>query len=432
MFIILNNTKCIEDIVKMDDVNIKASWLHISDLHVFPEADTTLILEDYIKLSKVISPDFIVVTGDFRHLKYKTDFLLAKKYLESILNIFNVEKKNTFIVPGNHDVNSYFEREKAISDICKNCNKDYNTYYHYMNGAVTLYNGFHEYVEFIRKFYARSNVRDERILNPSGIYNVVWNNMINVLSTNTALISDGENHGQILDVKALTECDINPNYPTIMLGHHGIDSLYQSHRERVEAIIDRRSISAFMHGDIHKYANNPIQKISTPNKSVPSIACGKSAPQSGDTYSDIGVVYYEWKNDNNVYIQAYQWSTKGFVENSAYYYDINKRYYFPMLYNNNAIKKRTSNIVELLKNLAKNHSESFMNGDWINEAEFIWQLNKNEVVGRSLLLYYYQKTKAGNTSFYSKAKGIYNDLRLIRNCELKTMQMLYQTRDLFD
>lgn len=24
--------------------NIKASWLHISDLHVFPEADTTLML----------------------------------------------------------------------------------------------------------------------------------------------------------------------------------------------------------------------------------------------------------------------------------------------------------------------------------------------------------------------------------------------------
>lgn len=416
----------------MDDVSIRASWLHISDLHVFPESDTTLILEDYLKLSRVISPDFIVVTGDFRHLKYKTDFLLAEKYLEAILDTFNIEKKNTFIVPGNHDVNSYFGRDKAISDICINSNKDYNAYYQYVKDAVNLYNGFYEYEKFIRKFYDCSNVFDERILNPSGIYSVVWNNMINVLSTNTALISDGENHGQILDIKALTECNINPDFPTIMLGHHGIDSLYQSHRERVETIIDRRDISVFMHGDIHKYANNPIQKISTPNKSVPSIACGKSAPQSGDTYSDIGVVYYEWKNDNNVYIQAYQWSTKGFIENSAYYYDINKRYYFPMLFSNNAIKKGTSNIVEILKSLAKNHSESFMNGDWVNEAEFIWQLNKNEVVGRSLLLYYYQKTKDGDLSFCSKAKEIYNDLKLILNCELKTDQMLYQTRDLFD
>ena len=36
--------------------NIKASWLHISDLHVFHEADTTLMLEDYRELAKIISP----------------------------------------------------------------------------------------------------------------------------------------------------------------------------------------------------------------------------------------------------------------------------------------------------------------------------------------------------------------------------------------
>ncbi len=416
----------------MDDLSIIASWLHISDLHVFSESDTVLILEDYLKLSKVISPEFIVISGDFRHLKYKTEFSSAEMFLESIIDTFSVEKENTFIVPGNHDVNSYLGRDKAISDICINCNKDYNAYYQYIKGEDNLYKGFYEYGEFIHRFYNGSNVFDDRTLNPSGVYSIVWNNMINVLSINTALISNGEKHDQILDLKALTECKINPNFPTIMIGHHGIDSLYQSHRERIETIIDRRDISVFMHGDIHKYANNPIQKISTPNKSVPSIACGKSAPQSGDIYSDIGVVYYEWKNDNNVYIQAYKWSTKGFIENSAYYYDINKRYSFPMLFSNNAIEKRKTNIVKMLKYLAKNDPERFMIGDWISEAEYVWNLDKNEVVGRSLLLYYYKKTKSGDSSFFSKAKDFYNDLKLIRNCEAKTNQMLNQTRDLFD
>ena len=62
---------------------IKASWLHISDLHVFHEADTTLMLDDYPKLANITSPQFLVVTGDFRYLGdgNKTDFSLAKTIL---------------------------------------------------------------------------------------------------------------------------------------------------------------------------------------------------------------------------------------------------------------------------------------------------------------------------------------------------------------
>jgi len=109
--------------------NIKASWLHISDLHVFPEADTTLMLDDYRELAKIISPKFLVVTGDFRHKRYKTDFSLARDYLELVTSIFSIDKKDIFFVPGNHDVNYYDGRTDAIFDICLRSKEgDYNVY----------------------------------------------------------------------------------------------------------------------------------------------------------------------------------------------------------------------------------------------------------------------------------------------------------------
>ena len=407
---------------------IKASWLHISDLHVFPEADTRFILEDYLKLAKVISPQFLVVTGDFRHKKYKTDFSLAKNYLESIINIFHISKEDTFLVPGNHDVNTFYGRNDAIAEIRLKTMKDYNVYAQYMSTRETLYDGFGEYEDFVHDFYSDSSVKDTRVTTPSQIQSLVWNNQINIVLLNTAIISDGDGTEQIIDINALSNCCINPQFPTIMLGHHGIETLFRTHQERLTSYIDNREVSAYLHGDIHKYANNPIQKISTPNRTIPSIACSKSAPQSGDGYSDIGVVYYEWKSDNNTYVQAYRWSSKsGFVEDSSYYYEINNRFYFPMLYNRENIIDRTESLLGRVKSLAQNQQADFMVGEWVDEAEEIWQENHPEAIGRSLLLFYYNKAKIGMYNEMLRARCIHRELKQMEKLEHKTVRMLDET-----
>lgn len=311
--------------------NIKASWLHISDLHVFPEADTKLMQDDYEELAKIISPEFLVVTGDFRHKRYMTDFSLAKDYLDSLIKIFDIDKKDVFLVPGNHDGNHYDGRADAISNICLQSEVgNYNVYSEYLLNLLNK--GFCGYDDFVREFYRDTDVTDSRITAPSGVHCVVWNNLINILLVNTALISDGENHSQILDINALSQCQIDFNLPSIMLGHHSIDSLYPCYAERVKGVIDRRKVSAYLHGDRHRYMNHPISQISTPNSTIPGITCAKSAPQSGDLSSDIGVVYYEWCKDDNTYVQAYRWTQSGFIEDPAYYHRIDKRYYFPMIY----------------------------------------------------------------------------------------------------
>lgn len=288
------------------DNSIKASWLHISDLHLFPEADTTLMLDDYRELAGIISPQFLIVTGDFRHKKYGTDFSFAWDYLEVLIDIFRINKRDVFLVPGNHDVNYYDGRTDAVSDICLYAKQnDYNAYSKY-----SLSRGFYDYSNFICKFYNGSDVVDERVTNPSGVNCINWNNLINIILVNTALISDSEEHGEILDINALSQCKVDFGKPTIVIGHHGLDSLLSCYAERVISIFERRKVSAYFHGDSHKFANDSIVRISTPNATISSITCPKSAPQSGDLFSDIGVVYYEWRNDDNTYVQTYRWTQK--------------------------------------------------------------------------------------------------------------------------
>lgn len=405
--------------------NIKASWLHISDLHVFHEADTTLMLDDYRSLAKSISPEFLVVTGDFRHKKYKTNFSLAKDYLELLISIFGIDKKNIFFVPGNHDVNYYDGRMDAISDICFRTKEgDYNAYSEYLLGK-----GFSDYDNFVREFYKGTDIMDSRITEPSGVQCITWNNLINILLVNTALVSDGENHGQIIDINALSECKINPNLPSIMLGHHGIDSLFPCYSERIIGVIDRRQISAYLHGDSHRYANHPISKISTPNNTIPSITCAKSAPQSGDLYSDIGVIYYEWKDDDNTYVQAYRWTQNGFIKDPKYYHHIDKQYYFPMIYKKEDILARSQILYKQIKNIMNNH-EIFMAGKWLEEAEFAWKISFHEGIGRCLLVYYYEKATEGVIGAHQRAQEIYHELELISNSDSNTQEMLEVTRKL--
>lgn|GEM_PF-2283767 len=409
--------------------NVKASWLHISDLHVFPEADTTLMLDDYLKLANIISPQFLIVTGDFRHKAYKTDFSLARKYLELLLSAFHIDKKDTFLVPGNHDVNEYEGMSAAISDICSHSEDNYNIYSKYLTKMTSLYSGFSDYNAFVHEFYSGSGVTDARLIDPGGVHCIVWNDLINVLFMNTALISDGEDHDQILDISLLAQCEINFQYPTIMLGHHGIDSLYSSHAERVKSIIDRRKISAYLHGDRHRYANHPISQISVPNRTIPSITCAKSAPQSGDSFSEFGVVYYEWRNDDNTYIQAYRWTQKGFIEDSTYFYDIDKRYFFPMLYDNKSIVDGAQILYKQVKNLMNNY-EIFMNGKWVEEAENIWQTNHHEGIGKCLLVYYCEKANEGVVNAHQRGQEIYYALMMIPDCDFNTQKMLDATRKL--
>lgn len=347
----------------------RADWLQLSDLHVFPEADTTSMLRSFKQLALKIDPKFIIVTGDFRHLKFKTKYEQTCEYLSEIVRIFGVNKKDVYLIPGNHDVNlgKNLKRDGAITNTLDNMNYKYSGYMEYLS---LFSDAFTEYKDFVSLFYkdAGLDADDMRLKAPEQVFCSVRDNSINLLHVNSALISDGRRdgngcrmHPEILDINAISETlrSIDKELPTIILAHHGIESLHEEHRKRIKGMMREGLFSAYLHGDIHLHMEEPIRS-GNPSEYIPQIACGKSAPQDGDNYSDIGVIYYHWRDDDKVEVEVYKWAPdNGFSRNwdYPYAYNIDEPYTFNMRYehnNSSGIESERKEIVTLATDSKEN------------------------------------------------------------------------------
>lgn len=312
-------------------MNIQFSWLQLSDLHIFKSTDWNIMRLAYQKLATVIQPNFLVITGDFRHKVKNPDYKNALEFLNDIVKIFKLKKSDVFLVPGNHDVNNYEYRDANIRDINSNIVSNADAYLKYMNNeSGDLRNGFKEYCAFVQDFYG-STVDDDRVKKPSDVFNIVYKNYVNIIVLNTALISAGAKHEkQIVDINALSRLAPRDNLPTIVLAHHELESIHDTQQERVKFLLNNFEVRAYLCGDEHKIRKNAIPITNVPNASFPSIVCGKSATEIGDSYSDLCVIEYLCKEDGYAYIQVYDYENNGFVQSSKFYYDVNKQYKFLM------------------------------------------------------------------------------------------------------
>lgn len=320
------------------------SWIHISDLHVFAEVDTNILLEDCKSLAERISPDFMIITGDYRHIKIDKTYVKALNLLPKILDIFGLKRKDVFMVPGNHDVSATMKttykaaRTRNINKIVAaqkaSASGNYNALAERLyDGSAPLINAFDEYSSFVKEFYRRSGLRsnDKRLASPERVFCVKWNNRINIIHINTALISnDNREHKQICDIDGLFNCTVDEKLPTIMIGHHNLNDIYEAQVERILRFAEMKNISAYFSGDIHKFESDK-KNLRTPCESLACYSCPKSVPQAGDSYSNIGLMYYTWKRDpdNKVDVEAYEWKIgKGFLPNNDYLYDAGKKDFF--------------------------------------------------------------------------------------------------------
>lgn len=138
------------------------------------------MINGYKKLAEKIHPNFIIVTGDYRHIKCKTDYSDAFKFLEEIVVLFDVKKEDIFLVPGNHDVENYEFRNESIQAIIKDIDVNPDAYITYMKKTQNLNMAFDKYNEFVKNFYGKS-AADERILKPSSIMCLSWHGKMNIL-----------------------------------------------------------------------------------------------------------------------------------------------------------------------------------------------------------------------------------------------------------
>lgn len=287
------------------------SWLQFSDLHILKSVDWNLMMNSYRSLAERLHPKFIVITGDYRlkNSQENYDYSDTLRFLKEITAIFAVEKEDVFLLPGNHDVEDYEFRDESIRRIVDDA-KNPEKYIEYLSKSQNLKMAFKGYSEFVKLFYG-DEVNDDRINNPDDVMCLVWKGKINIIILNTALISDGnKEHGEIIDINALSKIKINNELPTLVLGHHDFNSICESQKERMVRIFESLNVRAYLCGDTHKYEIKFIDKYDDIAHKIPCIICGKSAVQPTDTYSDVGVISYSWNDDGFVYVTPYSLQIK--------------------------------------------------------------------------------------------------------------------------
>lgn len=260
----------------------------------------------YKKLAEKIKPDFLVITGDYRHKVYCPEYDRALKFLNQIVDVFGLSKADVFMVPGNHDAEDFHLRNLIIKEISEKCVDNADAYVEHMHkeNDSNLGKAFEKYDTFVRMFY-EAEIDDERVTDPSGVWCVAWKNKLNIVALNTSLISDGRrDHYEIADIKALSEISVHHGIPTIVLAHHALSELTESHQIRTKRIMTDINARAYLCGDKHKLDICGIERYDLTH-TIPCIICGKSAVQPNDNYSDINVILYDIESDGKVLIRVY-------------------------------------------------------------------------------------------------------------------------------
>lgn len=316
--------------------NTPVRWLQLSDLHIFYSTEWEIMLKSYEELAKVFHPDFIVVTGDFRHKKQQKKYDIALSFLNKMVEIFSLSKTDFFFVPGNHDVTDFKMRKEIIATIKSSIDSNPDSYVGYTDRLSR--NGFTEYTNFVRKFYGDSLSKDgPRIATPSSVYILVWQGKLNIVTLNSALISDGgDTRNEIVDIQKLSQISsqIDKSKPTIILAHHAISALVESQKPPLERLLSIMNARVYLCGDEHKVSRTVANKFDIGNQTV-GIICGKSATQQGDSYSDVCVIGYTWQGSDAV-VDIFKWIKETtdtpyqFIKSDMWYHHIDKPFSFKL------------------------------------------------------------------------------------------------------
>ncbi len=313
-------------------------WLQLSDLHIFYSTEWEIMLKSYEELATVFKPNFIIVTGDFCHAQKNKSYNDALKFLNKISEIFSVNKEDFFFVPGNHDARSFKYRADIITSINSQILRNPDCY---LSRIGDLQKAFAKYNNFVKEFYGDSIPdSDKRISAASGVYCITWENKINIVSLNTALISTGgqEKH-EIVNINELGNIckSIDENKPTIVIAHHALSAICESQRSLLERLLYIIKARAYLCGDEHKLNRTITNKFDINNQTI-GIICGKSAVEQGDEYSDVCVIGYTWEGSETK-IDVFKWhrgnandkdTSYQFIKSDMWMHHVDKPFAFRM------------------------------------------------------------------------------------------------------
>lgn len=268
-------------------------WLHISDLHIKNKADWNSFKIELIKKCKKIGKiDLVIVTGDFHNFIDKNDFSLAKEFLNYLLEELGLDvRKDLFVVPGNHDGTTDVAEKETYIAAAMGKPMDLNEIW-----IEKLLGAFADYEAFIKEL-----IPNYPISHPARVHHRNWNDRINFIHCNTALVADGkQKNGQLMDIDNMAAEKYRSDIPNIILAHNSFFDLNDEHQKRVQDIIRNHPICAYLCGDQHIQQVKQITYEHNQNRQIPCVVSYKSSPEAMDTYSVFGMIIGEWEENKKV------------------------------------------------------------------------------------------------------------------------------------
>lgn len=245
----------------METVN----WIHISDLHYGCKegvptkefrADAIPYLVEYYKEINQ-KPKYIFVTGDIVYPKNNNNisgsYKNALEFIESMAKELEIDKKNIFVVPGNHDVSCQENDERYVA--AKKVRESGN--YNYKFGQVQAscieqwkkLKPTKEYQFFYEQLYGRPYEPNHEMISRQ-------NDNIDILCIDTSMVSIGSKYdsGKLLigtnelwDLVGTSKRE----RPLMILGHHPISFLLSSEQNYLEKLLVRQDVIAYLYGHTH-------------------------------------------------------------------------------------------------------------------------------------------------------------------------------------
>ena len=288
--------------------------LQISDFHYVETIAQKIMKRKVCDIIRNINPDILLITGDLHN--YGKDFEPFKQYVKDLMNYGKLKNTDVFIIPGNHDVDSCLtikerDRKAYINYIIDEVERDPDCYKDYREDLASCFKGFNETVkEIFNGKFKQSTV---------SLYS--WNSSLNIITLNTALISDGKDHPQIIDADRLADLDPCNGLPTIVVGHHDISSLCESHQSILKSLMASWKCSLYICGDRHKNKQGLIDDVMCNNVKIPVIVAGKGSVENDDAYSDVSFLVYSIDDEShNIQLNIYKWnSIQNLFEQASFY-----------------------------------------------------------------------------------------------------------------
>jgi tetratricopeptide (TPR) repeat protein/predicted phosphodiesterase len=237
------------------------SWLHISDFHFRggDPYDRDVVLGALVNSMKAFRakgrrPDLVFATGDVAYAGQANEYESATAFFDALLTAVGLERRQLFVVPGNHDVDrklaaglarTFESREQADTYFNNKVQKTHIT--QKQRNFVRWYN---RYFKHIRVFPKNSTCGPVEVVDIRGL-------KIGILPLNSALFCEGDDDHEKLWIgrrcldPAIKKLQEKGASLKVALMHHPLDWLNSLERANIKSAL-QSEVDFVLRGHLHE------------------------------------------------------------------------------------------------------------------------------------------------------------------------------------